>query len=624
MLLLSIAVTLTSSHNLPESDSAISNLAFFSSSLFNESHHHLKLYNVQFSPIIGVEQNRDEKKIGPNSQAEGEDRLVVDPAATDSDSILSNKFIPQSKSDRSSLARSTSNEQLNSPTSGSSADYPLPIGFTLATNPDSSSSATEQRTYLAQAHLQFTLDLMGNLLYREHVRPTDLLVSSFTFSPLSVQSLLMMLHLVAGGHTRQQIANTLHLANLLPPPFEKKSNQNPHPSLLALGNPLLTNSNISMAHQLFANQLQDLLEAKQVRQSLRMASKLLYRLQLRVRPRLQRVLAQLYGPGCVQPLDFSDPERAQQWINDFVAQTTNGEIGNFLSTAPPASTPLMAVNAIHFRSDWRYGFDRQDTEINGEFHLNNGRRVRHSIMVGTLPVAFGQSSSLKVSAIELPYRPVSRLSMFFLLPDDIQGLLPMLRSLNATSLYKLISQMRKQPTGVNVRLPRFRVDSQHPLQTVLSAMGLRSLFSAGECDLSPLFSNPSTTVAANAVNNNGVGSSATGQQSATNTVLVPGSSGSNGGLFDSLSNHVGPVFGASHWFGPLHVAEFVHRASLRIDEQGSVASAASATLVERVGLFNGPYFEADHPFVFMLMDKQSGLVLFAGVYAGPNGQHPTL
>jgi len=65
------------------------------------------------------------------------------------------------------------------------------------------------------------------------------------------------------------------------------------------------------------------------------------------------------------------------------------------------------------------------------------------------------------------------------------------------------------------------------------------------------------------------------------------------------------------------LSHFSHQAVLQVNENGSIASAASATLVERVGLFTGTYFEADRPFLFFLTDKQSGLILSAGIYGGP-------
>jgi serpin B len=118
--------------------------------------------------------------------------------------------------------------------------------------------------------------------------------------------------------------------------------------------------------------------------------------------------------------------------------------------------------------------------------------------------------------------------------------------------------------GVNVRLPRFELESMPRLGHVLrNNLGVRGLFSSGEADLSGMF------------------------------------------LESPLS-------------GSVHVDDFLHKVILKVDEKGSVATAASATVVERVGSFGGPYFEADHPFLFFLTDKQSGLILFAGVYAGPN------
>jgi serpin B len=122
--------------------------------------------------------------------------------------------------------------------------------------------------------------------------------------------------------------------------------------------------------------------------------------------------------------------------------------------------------------------------------------------------------------------------------------------------------MRKDTKeGVNIRLPKFIINSTPRMTKILSnSLRIRSLFSPGEADLS--------------------------------------------GMFLNL-----PYSG--------HVDDFLHKVVMKVDEKGTLGAAASATVVERVGTFTGQYFEADHPFMFFLTDKQSGLILFAGVFAGP-------
>lgn len=268
-----------------------------------------------------------------------------------------------------------------------------------------------------------------------------------------------------------------------------------------------------------------------------------------------------------------------QKINDWVTKTTKGAIKKFLSSPISPSTALVALNALSFRGDWLYKFDEQETQKNSLFQLTNGQNVRVSMMVGKLPIAFGEINDgrLKASIIELPYK-TQRLGLFMVLPleDSPNALFNLMRSLNSTSFTQLIASMKKSKKGdeVNVRIPKFDISSKPDLTTILRySLGLRSVFSGGEADFTSMFDNSSSS-----------------SSSSSSTSSLP----------------------------PISLSQFTHQAVMSIDENGSIAGAASATLVERVGLFNGPYFEADRPFIFFLTDKQSGLILFAGIFASPN------
>lgn len=109
--------------------------------------------------------------------------------------------------------------------------------------------------------------------------------------------------------------------------------------------------------------------------------------------------------------------------------------------------------------------------------------------------------------------------------------------------------MRKRE--VNIRLPRFTLDLSPPLTGLMWTLGIKDIFSPTEADLSE---------------------------------IAPG----------------------------LFVTDMVHRALIQVDEKGSIASASTVTLVERIGNIDDNYFEANRPFIFMVMDKQSGAVLFIG------------
>ena len=60
----------------------------------------------------------------------------------------------------------------------------------------------------------------------------------------------------------------------------------------------------------------------------------------------------------------------------------------------------------------------------------------------------------------------------------------------------------------------------------------------------------------------------------------------------------------------------IHKAKIDIDEEGSVAAAATGMTITK-GFIRPDEFHCDHPFIFMINDRVTHEVLIAGVYRGP-------
>jgi serpin B len=75
----------------------------------------------------------------------------------------------------------------------------------------------------------------------------------------------------------------------------------------------------------------------------------------------------------------------------------------------------------------------------------------------------------------------------------------------------------------------------------------------------------------------------------------------------------------------LKIAHVIHKTYLDVDEIGSEAAAATAVVMNiivsarRVGPPPPPpfLFRADKPFLFLLRDRRTGLILFMGRYVKP-------
>jgi serpin B len=68
----------------------------------------------------------------------------------------------------------------------------------------------------------------------------------------------------------------------------------------------------------------------------------------------------------------------------------------------------------------------------------------------------------------------------------------------------------------------------------------------------------------------------------------------------------------------LFISAIIHKAYVDVNEEGTEAAAATAVVV---GITSAPsrppVFRADHPFLFLIRDNQSGGILFIGRLMNP-------
>ena len=222
-------------------------------------------------------------------------------------------------------------------------------------------------------------------------------------------------------------------------------------------------------------------------------------------------------------------------------------------------TRLVLTNAIYFKGQWATPFNASLTQ-NAAFTLGSGSQVQVPTMHATNSYGYMQSNGYQV--LELPYAG-NRLVMDVLLPT---GSGP--AGLDA-------SQLPRQPYGwlqgltpqqVAVSLPKFQITTpSFDLTQSLEALGMTDAFSRTAADFS------------------GIANTAP-----TRCISVPS----------------------------------YHKAFIEVDEAGTEAAAATAVAIG-VSCVVEPktppiVFNADHPFLFLIRDTQSGSVLFMGQVADPS------
>ena len=68
----------------------------------------------------------------------------------------------------------------------------------------------------------------------------------------------------------------------------------------------------------------------------------------------------------------------------------------------------------------------------------------------------------------------------------------------------------------------------------------------------------------------------------------------------------------------LYVSKIVQKAFIEVNEEGSEAAAATAgIMMARMAVLN-PLFRCDKPFLYLIKDNLTGLVLFAGRVSDPS------
>ncbi len=311
-------------------------------------------------------------------------------------------------------------------------------------------------------------------------------------------------------------------------------------------------------------------------------------------PNYLGTMADAYGTGAVSPCDFKDNADAEgARINQWISERTNGLITDLL---PPGSltdaTRMVLVNAIHFKALWKEPFDPSDT-YESDFTLGDGTKilsrsmsqeaqsVRYAAFEGN--GGFFASPANRTGDSEQGLYPGSEgftmlemdyegqaLSMVVLLPRSTNGLAALESKLNARNLTQWIGGLEERP--VTILFPLFTSRLNTSLKDILRGLGVTNAFASPDNPLGADFSGMTTS---------------------------------------SDLEH------------SLYLNDVLHQAVIKVGELGTEAAAATAMTMMPKGKIPAqvrpfvPYFGADHPFIYLIRDKQTGTILFLGRVTDP-------
>jgi len=155
--------------------------------------------------------------------------------------------------------------------------------------------------------------------------------------------------------------------------------------------------------------------------------------------------------------------------------------------------------------------------------------------------------------LELPYKG-GKISMLILLPSENLDVIE--STLTAEKLDEYKSQMKKTKMDL-ISIPKFEFDTKYFMKKTLSALGMPTAFSQN-ADFSGM----------------------TGERD-------------------------------------LFIDFVIHQAYVKVDEEGTEAAAATAVGMKLTAIEPANVFRADHPFIFIIQEKETGNILFFGRLVDP-------
>ena len=258
----------------------------------------------------------------------------------------------------------------------------------------------------------------------------------------------------------------------------------------------------------------------------------------------------------LQPLDFlRNPEAARTEINHWTEEQTKEKIKDlFPSGSIDAGTRMVLTSAIYFYGRWQTPFQSTQTQP-APFTPASGAPVQTDFMNQTASFRYADEPTAQI--LEMRYAGTG-IAFDVLLPKAANGLPAFEKLLTPENLKGWFGNLSDR--RVQVSMPKFRVESQFSLTKALSAMGMPDAFT-GHADFSGITTKEK-----------------------------------------------------------LFISAAVHKAFVDVSERGTEAAAATGFAVHLTAVLRQEppvVFRADHPFLFLIRDANTGAVLFIGRLMNP-------
>lgn len=290
-----------------------------------------------------------------------------------------------------------------------------------------------------------------------------------------------------------------------------------------------------------------------------------------------------YKLESVYNVDFKNENKETvKKINQWCYDNTNGKISSIVEQLPKV-TKMVLANAIYFKGIWQNTFDKEHTKeesfyvgskntitapmMHKRFNVgyaafeSDGKLFKTPKLYSADPSFIGYPGEGGYQVVELPYKG-NKISMVVIVPMDTDGLERIESNLSYEMLSDAMAKISLARREVYLKLPKFKFETKYKLKDQLELIGLKRSFTD--------FAN-----------------------------------------FSGISST------------PLKISQVIHKAFVDVNEEGTEAAAVTAVIMKGITSVGSmvvpfvPMVEANRPFLFAIVHKESKSILFMGRVNNP-------
>ena len=253
-------------------------------------------------------------------------------------------------------------------------------------------------------------------------------------------------------------------------------------------------------------------------------------------------------------------------INKWIAKKTMDIFKDVVKRAPPPGG-ISLINTIYFKGDWKYKFEKAKTREES-FIISETQNVKVPMMNMTGTFNYMETETMQL--LEMPYKG-EELSILIFLPRDFAG------------------KSKNKATGKQGASRAFKK---------LTSLDNASMASKGDlAALEKELTEANLTRWRKALS-----------KKRKLRVYIPKFT------FKKDYNLTQTLRPYSH---PL-IDKIIHEAFVDVNEEGTEAAAVTVITTKSMRQSLPPVFRADHPFIFLIQERETGQILFIGKFVSPD------